>query len=268
MRGGIQLKNKNFWQFKAKDTKSGELLLYGDIADQTWYGDEVTPKQFKADLDALGDISDLNVYINSGGGDVFAGQAIYSMLKRHKAYVTVYVDGLAASIASIIAMAGDKLIMPSNSMLMIHNPMSGIWGNANEMRGMADTLDKIRESMLAVYEEKTGMKQEEIITLLDAETWLSAQDALEFGFCNEIEEGKQIAASLSGNFLMLNGVNMDLKKFKNTPKLAFIPKLLSQIGPQEEQDDVIPEDEEETDIGNEKEHMEILKAKLALKCKL
>ena len=214
MRGGINMSNKNFWQFKAKDNKSGELLLYGDIADQTWWGDEVTPKKFKADLDALGDISDLNVFINSGGGDVFAGQAIYSMLKRHKANVTVYVDGLAASIASIIAMAGDKIIMPSNAMLLVHNPMSGIWGNANEMREIADTLDKIRESMLAVYQEETGMKQEEIITLLDAETWMTAQEALEFGFCNEIEEGKKIVASLCGSFLILNGVNMDLKKLK------------------------------------------------------
>ena len=97
---------KKFWEFKATSAKKGELLIYGDIASSTWWGDEVTPNDFKKGLDALGDISELDVYINSNGGDIFAGQAIYSMLKRHDAKVTVYVDGLAASIASVIAMAG------------------------------------------------------------------------------------------------------------------------------------------------------------------
>jgi ATP-dependent Clp protease protease subunit len=160
------LKNKKFWQFKAKGNNTGDLMLYGDIADATWWGDEVTPKDFKADLDSLGNISDLNVYINSGGGDVFAGQAIYSMLKRHNATVNVYVDGLAASIASIIAMAGDKVIMPKNAMLMVHNPWTGGMGNANDFRKLADDLDKIGESLIAVYQDKTGMDKDKIIELL------------------------------------------------------------------------------------------------------
>ena len=121
-------KHKKFWSFKALDETTGELLLYGEISDISWWGDEVTPKQFKEDLDALGDIDVLNVYINSPGGDVFAGQAIYSMLKRHKAQVKVYIDGLAASIASLVAMAGDKVIMPANAMMMIHNPWTWCWG--------------------------------------------------------------------------------------------------------------------------------------------
>lgn len=229
-------------------------MLYGDIASSTWWGDEVTPKDFKADLDNLGDIQTLNIHINSDGGDVFAGQAIYSMLKRHSATKNVYIDGLAASIASLIAMAGDKIIMPANSMIMVHNPWTAAMGNSNDFRKLADDMDKIRESMLAVYEAKTGMKQEDIIPLLDLETWMTAQDALDNGFCDEIEEEKQVAASLSGDFLNINGVNMDLKRFKNAPRLAFLPKAL--------------EEDKENDKPNDKSKIEYIKAKLALECEL
>lgn len=282
------MKNKKFWQFKAKENSCGELMLYGDIADSTWLGDEVTPKDFKADLDSLGDIQTLNIYINSSGGDVFSGQAIYSMLKRHPAQKNVYVDGLAASIASLIAMAGDKIIMPANSMLMIHNPWTVAMGNSNDFRKLADDMDKIRESMLSVYESKTGIKQEDIIPLLDAETWLTAQDALENGFCDEIEEGKQVAASLKGDFLNVNGVDMNLKRFKNAPKLFF----LSNASTDEDlHEDPVPEKKEEeisakpepiienlnnpiesgksgSDQIENKAKIECVKAKLALECEL
>src|SRR5690606_28973282 len=120
------------------------------------------PKQFREDLDRLGDIKELLVYINSPGGDVFAGQAIYSMLKRHPAKVTVYVDGLAASAASIVAMAGDRVIMPRNAMMMIHRPWTIVAGNAETLRRVADDLEKVGESLLAVYETKTGMERERI----------------------------------------------------------------------------------------------------------
>ena len=138
-------------------------MLYGDIASSTWYGDEITPKDFKADLDSLGDIQTLNIYINSSGGDVFAGQAIYSMLKRHSAQKNVYVDGLAASIASLIAMAGDKIIMPANAMMMVHRAWTVAMGNSNDFRKLAEDMDKIDESIITVYESKTGMKQEDIV---------------------------------------------------------------------------------------------------------
>ncbi|WP_058953050.1 head maturation protease, ClpP-related [Clostridium tyrobutyricum] len=209
-------KTKKFWTFNAKENSNeGELLLYGDISDSTWWGDEITPKNFKEELDSLGDIKTLNVYINSGGGDVFAGQAIYSMLKRHSATVNVYVDGLAASIASIIAMAGDNVKMPKNSMLMVHNPWSFGMGNANDFRKLADDLDKVRESMISVYEDKTGMEKEKIVELLDAETWMTAEEAVEFGFADEIEEEKQVAASLNNRIFDINGLEVDITKYKN-----------------------------------------------------
>ena len=208
---GIKNKNKKFWNFKALDKNTGELTLYGEISEYSWWGDEITPKQFKEDLDALGDIDTLNVYINSPGGDVFAGQTIHSILKRHKATVNIYVDGLAASIASIVAMSGDTITMPKNTMMMIHNPWTWMAGSANEFRKMADDLDKIRESMISAYLDKAEDKldRDKLVELLDAETWLTADECLEYGFADEIEETKQVAACLDKEIL---------GRYKNTPK--------------------------------------------------
>lgn len=197
----MNLAKKKFWSMKALDNKTGEVLLYGEISDVSWWGDEVTPKQFKEDLDALGDVETIKVFINSPGGDVFAGQAIYSMLKRHKAQVHVYIDGLAASIASLIAMAGDKVVMPANAMMMIHNPWAFAVGNANDFRKLADDLDKIRDSMITAYGSRSALTTEEIKGLLDAETWLTAQECVEYGFADEVEEAKELAASIDKKFL-------------------------------------------------------------------
>jgi ATP-dependent Clp protease, protease subunit len=213
-------KNKKFWEFRASTTKnSAELLLYGPISEESWWGDEVTPKQFAEELKALGDISELTVRINSGGGDVFAGQTIHSLLRSHKAKVTVYVDGLAASIASVIAMAGDTVIMPRNAMMMIHNPWTIGWGNAADFRKLADDLDKIRESIIAAYQDKAGIEREKLIELLDAETWLTADEAQEYGLIDEVDERNSISASMKGGFLVMNGLQFDVRSFKNVPQI-------------------------------------------------
>jgi ATP-dependent Clp protease protease subunit len=206
-----------FWNFSAKDKDTGELMLYGDISSSTWWGDEVTPKDFKKDLDALGDIKTLNIYINSGGGDVFAGQAIHSMLKRHQANKVVYIDGIAASIASVIAMAGDKIIMPKNAMLMIHNAWTIAAGNKDDFRKLANDMEKIDESILTTYVDKTGMTADDIKALMDAETWMTATEAVEKGFADEIEDEKLVAASIDGDFLMINGQKFELDRYKNKP---------------------------------------------------
>lgn len=226
---------KPFWQFRAAtEDKPAELLLYGDISATSWWEDDVTPKQFKQDLDALGDVAEINVYINSNGGDVFAGQAIHSMLKRHKATINVYVDGLAASIASVVAMAGDTIHMPKNAMMMIHNPWTIAVGNSEDFRKLADDLDKIRESIIVTYQEKSGMERDKIIELMDAETWLTAEEAVDYGLADELEEGKEVAASLDAGFLVVNGQRMDLSRFRNAPKLLVCPKEQSRSeSPQE-----------------------------------
>lgn len=202
-------KKKKFWNMRNLDDGSGELTLYGEISNETWYGDEVTPKEFKAGLDSLGDIETLNVYINSPGGDVFAGQTIYSILKRHKAHKNIYVDGLAASIASVIAMAGSTIFMPKNSMMMIHNPWTFGVGNASDFRKLAEDLDKIRESLISAYEDRSALMRDEIIDIMDKETWLTASECMEYGFCDVVEGEKQIASSIDSEML---------KKYRNTPK--------------------------------------------------
>ncbi|MBO8183765.1 MAG: Clp protease ClpP [Archaeoglobus sp.] len=218
-----RMKNK-FWKFRASadDPKVGELLLYGVIDSMTWWGDEITPKQFKKELDDLGDVELIKVFINSEGGDVFAGQAIHSMLKRHRARIEVYIDGLAASIASVVAMAGDIIRMPKNAMMMVHNPWTIAMGTADDFRKLADDMDQIRESIIVTYQDKTGMDREEIIRLMDEETWMTAEEAVQMGFADELEESKKIAASLKEGLLVVNGQQFDLTKYKNPPKIVVV----------------------------------------------
>jgi ATP-dependent Clp protease protease subunit len=204
-------------------------MIYGTIESEFgWWStnDEITPKQFKKDLDALGEIQTLNIYINSTGGDVFAAQAIYSMLKRKQCKVNTYIDGLAASAATIIAMAGDNVYMPINAMMMIHNAWTFAYGNADDFRKVADDLEKITESIIAVYLEKTGLEEKKIKKMMDEETWLSANDAYELGFANEIQQEKQVAASLQNGVFLCNGIEMDISKFKNAPKLMVVQKII------------------------------------------
>ena len=156
-RGNNQMQNKKYWEVKAKANKTGELLIYGDIVSKDYWGDEVTAKKIDAEIKALGEIETLNIYINSGGGSVFAGMAIYNIIKRANAKVkNAYVDGLAASISSVIPLAADNIYMPSNAMMMIHNPAGCVYGTAPDMRKMADTLDKVRDTIIGVYVDKTN----------------------------------------------------------------------------------------------------------------
>lgn len=192
--------DKPYWQFKAAATEGvGELYIYGDIVRYRWDDNDTSAQSFKKDLDALGDIHTLNLYINSPGGSVFEGVAIHNILKRHKAKINVYVDALAASIASVIAMAGDTITMPSNAMMMIHNPWTITWGNAAELRKTADDLDRIGLSMRQTYLDRAGNKltEDKLIEMLDAETWLSAEECQELGFCDVVSEENQSAACIS-----------------------------------------------------------------------
>ena len=192
--------SNKFWNMTVSEDV-GQIDLFGEISDVSWWGDEVTPTMFKADLDDMGDVGNIDIHINSGGGDVFAGFTIYNMLSRHKARKTVYIDGLAASIASLIAMAGDDIIMPRNSMMMIHNAWSLIAGNADELRKMADELDKIDGILRSTYVAKTGLEEDEIREMMANETWLTADDALEKGFATEVEEPVAIAACVDRTIL-------------------------------------------------------------------
>jgi len=194
--------NVKYWEFKNKTKEEADLYLYIEIA--SWGGGYAahSAQSFKDELDSLGDINTLNVYINSPGGDVFEGTAITNMLKRHKAYVNVHVDGLAASIASVIAMSGDAIHMPKNAMMMIHNAWTYTWGNSNELRKIAEDLDKVNMSIKRTYLDKAGDKlsSDTITLLMDNETWLTAQECFDYGLCDVIEEEKQISANINNKF--------------------------------------------------------------------
>lgn len=206
-----------YWEFKNQTATEADLYLYIEIA--SWGGGYAahSAKSFKSELDALGEIKTLNVYINSPGGDVFEGVAIYNMLKRHKAHIKVHIDGLAASIASVIAMAGDEIIMPSNAMLMIHNPWTFAMGNAKDLREAADRLEKVGTSIRQSYLAKTGDKlsEDDLTALMDAETWLAAQEAYDYGLCDEVTGVTQIAASISKDLFA---------KYKNVPATLIASK--------------------------------------------
>lgn len=205
-----------YWEVRMKAEKIGELLLYGPISDAEFWGDEVTPTQIDAEIKALGELDTLNVRINSPGGSVFAGTAIYSILKRNQTpNKCAYVDGLAASVSSVIPLACNKVISASNGMMMIHKPYGGVMGTADLMRQRADLLDKMEETFVDIYEGKSGLVRDKIAEMLKAETWMTAKEALEYGFVDEIEQDIKVAASLDGDFLMCGGQRFDMTVFNN-----------------------------------------------------
>jgi len=192
-------KNKRLWEIKQSATNSKELnmYIYGDVEGDyyDWWEDrdvisETSANHFKEELSKYPDVANINIYINSYGGSVFEGTAIYSQLKRHSATKTVYVDGFACSIASVIAMAGDKIIMPANTLMMIHSAIVGAFGNAEQLRKAADNLDVIMEGNKQAYLNKSNGKisAEELDQMLKTDTWLTAKQCVEYGFADELLE--------------------------------------------------------------------------------
>lgn len=195
-----------------------EIYLYGDVeADGWWTESETSAKKFKDILEEFKDITTINLHINSLGGDVIEGIAIFNLLKQHPAKVNVYIDGFACSIASVIAMAGDTVYMPKNTMMMIHNCWSYVVGNAQEMRKTADDLDKIMETSIQSYLSKINIDREELTELLDAETWLTAKECYEKGFADELLEiSKTVAQQSATNVIQkLVEENKQLKQKEN-----------------------------------------------------
>ncbi len=176
---------KKFWNWvRNEDTGSRTLVLNGQISDETWFGDEVTPGLFREELQSCE--GDITVWINSPGGDVFAAAQIYNMLMEYPGNVDVRIDGIAASAASVIAMAGNKVSMSPVAMMMIHNPMTVAMGDKKVMQQAIDMLDEIKESIINAYELKTGQTRTKIAHMMDAETWFNAKKAVELGFADDI----------------------------------------------------------------------------------
>jgi ATP-dependent Clp endopeptidase proteolytic subunit ClpP len=206
---------KRWSDFRAQ-AKGAEIVIYDEIGA---FG--IPAKAFLDELKALGPVAELTVRINSPGGSVFDGVAIHNALKRHDAAITVWIDGIAASIASMIAMAGDEVVMPENAMLMLHDPCGLVMGTASDMRAMAEALDRMKAGMVAAYRDKSGRDDAEIEALMRDETWLSAQEAVALGLADRVEAPVRMAA------------HFDLSRFRNTPPQ--LAALLTSSTPQEDE---------------------------------
>ena len=160
------------------------MHLNGTIAEESWFDDDVTPQLFKDEL--MSGTGDITVWINSPGGDCVAAAQIYNMLVDYPGSVTVKIDGIAASAASVIAMAGTRVLMSPVSMLMIHNPMTVAFGDSGEMQKAIEMLGSVKDSIINAYEIKTGLSRAKLSHLMDAETWMDANKAVELGFADEI----------------------------------------------------------------------------------
>ncbi|MFC0188228.1 head maturation protease, ClpP-related [Fictibacillus aquaticus] len=231
------MKNK-FMEIKNQTSSSADLYFYGDIVSSEWGkwdNSDTCPEDIRSFLKDIEGVKNLNIYVNSGGGSVFAGLAIYNMLKRNQAHKTVYVDGLAGSIASVIALAGDRVIMPSNAFMMIHKPWSGMWGNSNDFRKVADDLDAIEGGILNVYAENLaeGADIEEIKQMVNEETWLNGNEAAKY-FNIEVAAENQAVACVSDCF----------KNYRNTPE-AFKEKAVEPEQPKAQAAEPAMPDQEE-----------------------
>ena len=191
---------KTWFTCKALAKDEAEISIYDEIG--LW---GVTAKDFIDELKALGPVKSIVLSINSPGGSVFDGVAIYNALKRHPALITVRIEGVAASMAGAVAMAGDHIIMPGNAMFMLHDPMGIVAGNSHEMKQYAELLDKLKNGLVAAYANKSGLDREEVEEMMAEETWLTAEEAHEKGFADAVEDPIQMAASF------------DLSKFRNAP---------------------------------------------------
>lgn len=174
---------KKFWNW-VKNEDGRTLYFDGYIAQDSWFDDDITPKKFKAELTASA--GDIAVWLNSPGGDVFAASQIYTMLKEYEGKVTVKIDGIAVSAASVIAMAGDEIVMSPVAMMMIHNPATVVFGEAADLASGIKLLNEVKESIINAYEQRTGLPRGKISNMMDAETWFSAQKAVELGFADKI----------------------------------------------------------------------------------
>ncbi len=205
-------KKREWYTISAKD-EAAEILIY-DVIGEDWMGG-ISAKQFVNDLNAL-DVKNINVRINSPGGDVFEGTAIYNALIGHKARITTQIDGMALSMASVVAMAGDTIVMADNAMMMIHNPWTFAMGDAGELRKTADVLDKTKLNLLAAYDKQSPLENDEISALMDEETWMTGPEALEKGFVDEVTEPVKMAAHFDKKVYA---------GFKHTPESILEPEI-------------------------------------------
>lgn len=255
-------RNKNeinkFWSVTAAvNDKPAVLILYGDISSYSWWGDEITPREFDEDLRTIGDVSEIVVRINSGGGDVFAANAIYTRLKDHKAKITVKIDGWAASAATIIAMAGDTIQIPANGVFMIHDPKMGVMGyySKEEFVKLSEELTVIKQSIINGYALKTGKGEAEISALMSAATWYDGKQAVESGFCDEIMFEDVHTEIENNSCVVVNSVTLNLEHLPTRPAM-----LLNNCAPMVTVEHTNTQNEKGVNKGMEIKNVEELRA--------
>ena len=209
---------KKFYDFVVSaDKRTADLFIFGEITSWRWLDEDVSASSFQKDLEGIGQVDTLNIHINSCGGDVFEGIAIFNLIKQYNAIKNVYIDGIAGSIASVIAMAGDNIYMSNTSIIMIHNCWTWTSGNAEDLRKTADDMDKVMKALKNAYLAKVNIKEERLQELLDEESYLTADECLEMGFCSEIieydEEEQALSASSKGYYNLVMQIK-ELKKQK------------------------------------------------------
>lgn len=213
-----------FWNFiSSQEEEKAELILYGDISSYSWWGDEITPDIFNKELKEIGAVKTLVVRINSGGGDVFAANAIYTRLKelsQNGTDVNIKIDGWAGSAATIISCAGTVAEIPGNGVYMIHNPKTGVLGyyEASELVKMTEELEVIKQSIVNCYKLKTGKSDEEIRQLMDSSTWYTGEQAVAEGFCDSLMFGSAETEVENAEKVIVNHVSMSLEDFESVPE--------------------------------------------------
>lgn len=225
--------SKQFYRFVKNEAGDSELYLEGVIAQDSWWDDEVSPKQFREQLDAHP--GNITVRINSPGGDAFAGVQIYNMLKDREGDVNILVDGLAASAASVVAMAGDKITMNTGSMMMIHKASTMAWGNEEEIKEVIEMLQKVDDNLVSIYVARTSKSEEEVKELLEGQgTWMTAEEAVEYGFADEAKAGK---SSLSDAIQNVLGFTKQVQNATMQPVASIQAKLKNEAEQEEAEDD-------------------------------
>lgn len=201
-----------------EDGKEYNIYLYGEIYGEKIWDEDVTPQELVDIIEIANKYSIVNIYVNSAGGEVWAGMSIYNMIKRIKSETRAYIDGLSASIASVISLAADKVYAYKNSMFMIHNPSIVTMGDSKDLRKTADLLDKVKETIISVYLDKIDTSYQEISQLMDEESWFTGEEAFALGFLDGIIEDKQTDIKNTLNHIIINGIEIDKNRFKNIPE--------------------------------------------------
>jgi len=219
---------RKYWQLEVKGAEAS-IFIYGDIVSEPWkwYESDVTSYDLVKEIEGL-DVDVIHCYINSYGGEVAEGLAIYNALKRHKAKVKTYCDGFACSAASVVFMAGDERTMSASSMLMIHNAWMWAAGDANELRKQADDLEKINEASNNVYLEHINISKEQLQEMLDKETWLTAQEALDMGFCTTVVNDRKKAANQSARMKIVQLI-LERRDSVKEPRAALSEDMLKAL---------------------------------------